>query len=215
MRLLDDEAREALAEAFNLALGEAVASLVGIVPEDLQIEVPKVEILPRDALMRELQGLQAPAESARLCRIAQHFHAPTGAPLKTEVALLLPEPGGLAFARRLLGDASTVAGPLSELEQDVLAEVANLLLNGATHRLSKVLGRPLVGSLPEWRAVSPAEGVGSGPDSHAPVMTVHLALRLRTRELRGCLLFLMDAPALEASIGQIRRFFGLEALETL
>lgn len=214
MRPLDDEAREALAEAFHLALSEAVASFSGIVQENLEIEVPRVEILPRDALVRELQGLQAPGENARLCGITQHFHHPTEA-LKFDGLLLLPEPGSLALARRLLGDTSSGAAPLSELEQDVLTELANLLINRAAHSLTKVLGQPLVGSLPEWRALSVGEVTGIGPGVHAPVMTVHLALHMRTRELRGGLLFLMENPALEASIGQIRRFFGLEALEAL
>ena len=214
MKMLDDEARDALAEAFNMALGEAAAALADIVQEEIETRVPALELLSRDALLRQLPGLQAPGDAPRLCRIGQRYRHP-GQPGGIEAVLLLPEQGSLIFVRRMLGDLHPAAGPLSELEQDALAELGNLLINRAMQRLSRVLGCEMLGGLPEWRSAAPADVLGSDADGPAHLLVAHVGLQMRTRELRGRLLFLMDAPALDAAIGQIRRYFGLEALETL
>ena len=55
MRAFSELEMDALAEAFNLALGEAAATFSAIVHEEIELSVPVVEFVSRDELTRRLQ----------------------------------------------------------------------------------------------------------------------------------------------------------------
>ena len=63
---LDEDTSDALAEAFNLALGEAAASFAEIVQEEIVMTVPVVELLPRTELV--LIGTRAGLDETHITR---------------------------------------------------------------------------------------------------------------------------------------------------
>lgn len=206
--VLSDLERDALGEAFNLALGEAAASFADLVREEVKITVPDVELLTRDELAQRLRTASLPGLGNRLCSISQSFH--DGArTLNTESLLLFAESGSLEVVRRMLGEADMPLEQVTELEQDALGEIGNIIINSCMGTLSQIFGTELLGSLPEVSQVTAAE-LFSDKTTGEIVLVVRIGLSLSSTDVTGYVLFLMDLPALDQVIGKVRAFFGID-----
>ena len=208
---LDEDTSDALAEAFNLALGEAAASFAEIVQEEIVMTVPVVELLPRTELVSRLQLLPREGSSpgGKLCSIAQRFDRQQGG-LSTEAILLFPEHGSLEIVRRMLGDSSPSAEQISELEQDALAEVGNIIINSCMNSLAQIFGTEMIGTLPGERSAQPDELFAGHPGSEM-VLMARIGMNMLTQQISGYVLFVMEMSALQTGIEQIRNFFALDA----
>ncbi len=208
---LDEDTSDALAEAFNLALGEAAASFAEIVQEEIVMTVPVVELLPRTELVSRLQLLPREGSSpgGKLCSIAQRFDRQQGG-LSTEAILLFPEHGSLEIVRRMLGDSSPAAEQISELEQDALAEVGNIIINSCMNSLAQIFGAEMIGTLPGVRSAEPDE-LFAGHPGNEMVLMARIGMTMLAQQIGGYVLFLMELPALQESLEQIRSFFALDA----
>lgn len=205
---LDEDSRDALAEAFNLALGEAAASFAEIVHEEILMTVPEVELLPRPELVERLKALPREDSSAKLCSIAQRFDRPQGG-LCTEAMLIFPEHGSLEIVRRMLGDSSPAAEQISELEQDALAEVGNIIINSCMNSLAQIFDTEMIGTLPGVRSAEPQELFTEQPGGEL-VLMARIGMNMMSQRIGGYVLFLMELPALETGLERIRHFFELE-----
>ncbi len=208
---LGEDTSDALAEAFNLALGEAAASFAEIVQEEIVMTVPVVELLPRTELVSRLQLLPREGSSpgGKLCSIAQRFDRQQGG-LSTEAILLFPEHGSLEIVRRMLGDSSPSAEQISELEQDALAEVGNIIINSCMNSLAQIFGTEMIGTLPGVRSAQPDELFAGHPGSEM-VLMARIGMNMLTQQISGYVLFVMEMSALQTGIEQIRNFFALDA----
>jgi len=208
---LGKDTSNALAEAFNLALGEAAASFAEIVQEEIVMTVPVVELLPRTELVSRLQLLPREGSSpgGKLCSIAQRFDRQQGG-LSTEAILLFPEHGSLEIVRRMLGDSSPSAEQISELEQDALAEVGNIIINSCMNSLAQIFGTEMIGTLPGVRSAQPDELFAGHPGSEM-VLMARIGMNMLTQQISGYVLFVMEMSALQTGIEQIRNFFALDA----
>lgn len=208
---LDEDTSDALAEAFNLALGEAAASFAEIVQEEIVMTVPVVELLPRTELVSRLRLLPREGSSpgGKLCSIAQRFDRQQGG-LSTEAILLFPEHGSLEIVRRMLGDSSPSAEQISELEQDALAEVGNIIINSCMNSLAQIFGTEMIGTLPGVRSAQPDELFAGHPGSEM-VLMARIGMNMLTQQISGYVLFVMEMSALQTGIEQIRNFFALDA----
>ena len=117
---LSDIEQDALGESFNLALGQAAAVFADLVNEEIQLSVPTVEILEREALVKRLEELTGTKAAQDLCCIAQHYVA--GKAFDTDTLLLFPEHGSLEIVRRMLGRTEIHLDQITELEQDALGK---------------------------------------------------------------------------------------------
>ena len=116
--------RDALGEAFNMALGEAAASFAELVQEEITLSVPSVDLLARQELAERLAALQLPGLAERLTAISQNFHSQDRL-LNTEALLLFGEQGSLEIVRRMLGQHDMPLEHITELEQDAPAQIAS------------------------------------------------------------------------------------------
>jgi chemotaxis protein CheC len=208
---LDEDTSDALAEAFNLALGEAAASFAEIVQEEIVMTVPVVELLPRTELVSRLQLLPREGSSpgGKLCSIAQRFDRQQGG-LSTEALLLFGEQGSLEIVRRMLGQHDMPLEHITELEQDALGEVGNIIINSCMNTLSGIFGTEMIGSLPDVLQAS-ADNLFDGHQAGQVVLMVRIGMGLQSHDITGYVLFLMDMPSLQTGIEQIRNFFALDA----
>jgi len=196
---------DALTEAFNLSLGEATAAFSAIVREEIELSVPVVEFVARDELACRLQCGQAGGVEDRLCRISQHFH--TGDGFATDALLLFPEQGSLEIVRRMLGEDTSVEH-ITELEQDALAEIGNIIINSCMSSLAHLFGSEITGSLPRVQSSSIARLLeDKSPESL--ILVARIGMRMSAHNLSGFVLFLMDVPSIDHFMDQVSRLFGL------
>jgi len=206
---LSELERDALAEAFNLSLGQAAASFADIVNEEIQVSVPQVEIILRQELMLRLGSAGQPDQDESLCAISQTFRS-ADEQIAAEALLLFPERGGLEIVRRMLGESSTPLEQITELEQDALGEIGNIIINACMNSLSDVFDVEMVGTLPSVSRFDLQE-LFDDKDGNMHVLVAQIGMRLSTQDITGHMLILMDLPSLRSVIDRIQVFFGLNA----
>lgn len=192
---------DALAETFNLSLGEAAAMFSEMVREDIIISVPTVEILSRAVLLQQLQY----QGGERLCAIKQRFES--NSDFNTNTLLLFPEQGTLELVRRMLGD-STPIEHITELEQDTLAEIGNIIMNGCMGSLANLFNNRMIGTLPNV-SVSDTSEVLNNYDLNELFLVARISMSLSSKNISGLVLFIMDVNSIQSFMGEVRKAFQI------
>ena len=203
---LSDIEQDALGESFNLALGQAAAVFADLVNEEIQLSVPTVEILEREALVKRLEELTGTKAAQDLCCIAQHYVA--GKAFDTDTLLLFPEHGSLEIVRRMLGRTEIHLDQITELEQDALAEIGNIIINSCMSGLANILGTEVIGTLPGVQTIKPANLLDDHPKNEV-ILVAKIGMTMLTHDVTGYVLFIMDVPSLTAFMSSVRSFFGI------
>lgn len=192
---------DALAETFNLSLGEAASMFSEMIRENIIISVPTVEILSRAALLGQLhhQG------SERLCAIKQRFESSSD--FNTNTLLLFPEQGTLELVRRMLGD-NTPIEHITELEQDTLAEIGNIIMNGCMGSLANLFNNRMTGTLPDV-SVSNTSDVLNNYDLNELFLVAKISMSLSSTNITGLVLFIMDVNSINKFLGEVRKAFQI------
>jgi chemotaxis protein CheC len=200
--------RDALAEAFNVALGAASATFAEVVNTEVVMSVPAVELLTRDQLAERLQNLPESAVSRRLVSIAQAFAS--GQSVNTDAVLLFPQQASLEVVRRMLGEQAADVQDITELEQDALGEIGNIIINSCMASLAEMFGIHFQGSLPKVES-SEIDTLVSQLHPGNATLLAQISMTLRASNVTGMVMFLMNVPSLEKLILHMRQFFGLDA----
>ena len=203
---LSDIEQDALGESFNLALGQAAAVFADLVNEEIQLSVPTVEILEREALVKRLEELTGTKTAQDLCCIAQHYVA--GNAFDTDTLLLFPERGSLEIVRRMLGRTEIHLDQITELEQDALGEIGNIIINSCMSGLANILGTEVIGTLPGVQTIKPTNLLDDHPKNEV-ILVAKIGMTMLTHDVTGYVLFIMDVPSLTAFMSSVRSFFGI------
>lgn len=194
---------DALAETFNLSLGEAAAMFSEMVREDIIISVPTVEILSRALLVQQLNA----QGKDRLCAIKQRYESTSD--FTTNTLLLFPEQGTLELVRKMLGD-STPIEHITELEQDTLAEIGNIIMNGCMGSLANLFNNRMTGTLPNV-SVSDTSEVLDSYDLNELFLVARISMSLSSKNISGLVLFIMDVNSIHSFMGEVRKAFQLDS----
>lgn len=191
--LLDGDEADAIAELFNIGMGEPAAALSSMLGEAVDLSVPSFAVSTRARITRDL----APDMTPRVCAVRGAFAGPfTG-----EAMLIFPEQGTLALVGRLVPVDPTADEP-GEMEQDALTEIGNIILNGCLASLSNLIGGEIAGTVPGYGAGDPEAVIGTAED---PVLFVRIDMALAAGDARGHALFLLDIASLDAFREAVRR----------
>lgn len=195
---------DALAETFNLSLGEAAAVFSQLVQEEIELSVPTVELVSRHDLVERLEAMGGSAGS-RLCSITQQFDASES--FHTDTMLIFPESGSLEIVRRMLGEQAT-AEAISELEQDALAEIGNIIINGCMSSISNLFRKEIIGTLPEV-VINESRALIMEHCTADDVLVARIGLHLSVQNVSGFVLFMMDIHSIRNFMGEIEHIFNI------
>jgi chemotaxis protein CheC len=182
---------DALTEMVNIGVGRAATSLREMVGEQVLLSVPKVALVTREQAIRTL----AESETSHLVGIHQVFEGEiTGRAL-----LIFPDTKSLELVRAVTGGELPLE-EIIELEQEALAEIGNIILNGCLATIANLLQRNLRMSLPEILRGEPAIffNLAPPPDAGDVVMFLYINFAVRNRDIRGYVAMIMDMPSLAA-----------------
>ncbi len=185
---LTDMQHDALVEIFNQGVGQAAAAMSRIVNEEVTMSVPTILFQTRAEVARTL-GSQ---EGRRICAIAQQF----GGAFNTEAFLMFPEEKSLEIVRLMVGQSLSME-ELSEMEQEAMSEIGNIILNACMATLANLSGRGMQGSLPIYHAGT-GDAILSTPGKEwdGLVLTLKIDFNIEKHEIHGYVAFLLDMPAL-------------------
>lgn len=203
MKALHELEQDALTEIFNIGVGMAANVLSQMVGEQVKLSVPMVELTTQ----QQAKKYYVDREQRPLCTIRQTYSGE----VTTDAILMFPEENSLELVRLMVG-GNVPLEQLTEMENDAMAEIGNIILNAVISSLSSTLGLTFVGSLPDV-SVIPVEHIfayraaaaQSGEDE-APVLALTIDFELSARQVSGYLAFLLDIPSSEKLISHLGRF---------
>jgi chemotaxis protein CheC len=179
---------DALVEIFNLGVGQAAAAMSRIVKEEVTMSVPMIAFQSRAEVAKTLGS----SEGRRICAIAQQFQ---GA-FNTEAFLMFPEEKSLEIVRLMVGQSLSME-ELSEMEQEAMSEIGNIILNSCMGTFANASGKELRGSLPIYHVGTGDDILGlTGREWDGVVLTLKIDFNIEKHHIYGYVAFLLDMPAL-------------------
>jgi chemotaxis protein CheC len=187
---LTDLERDALTELVNMGVSRAATHLSRMVADQVLLSVPAVEIVTREAAT----GILTTREKSNLVAVGQEFR---GA-FSGRALLIFPETNSLELARAVLGSELALE-EIVDLEQDALAEIGNIILNGCLVLIANTLKDNLAISLPNvLRGDSRRILQETGADPEEMVLFLYIDFSIRSRSIRGYIALLMGLSSLES-----------------
>ena len=197
--LLNELEIDALTEMVNIGVGRAATSLRDMVGEQVLLSVPKVNLVSRDTAIRTL----GENEVSHLVGIHQVFEGE----ITGRAFLIFPDTKSLELVRAVIGGELSLE-EIIELEQEALAEIGNIILNGCLATIANLLQRNLKMSLPEILRGEPAAffSLEPPPEAGDVVMFLYINFAIRNRDIGGYIAMVMDVPSLSALRLLLREF---------
>ena len=191
---------DALVEIFNIGVGHAAASMSGIVNEEVTMSVPSISFLNR----ADAAALLGNRDGHRICDVSQHYE---GA-FQTEAILMFPEDKSLEIVRLMVGD-SVPLKELTEMEQEAMSEIGNIILNSCVGTLANIFSQELTGSLPMYHIGTSEEILtASGGLADTVVLMLHIDFILEKHQIHGYVAFILDLTALHDLREQVDRYLA-------
>lgn len=199
---LSELENDALIEIFNIGVGQAAASMSAIVNEAVRMSVPSISFIPRAEAARLLGKTDGVPE--RICGVSQHF---AGA-FETEAILMFPEDKSLEIVRLMVGE-SVPLKELTDMEQEAMCEIGNIMLNSCVGTLANIFQRELQGSLPQYHVGTSDEILtATGSAAGSVVLMLHIDFLLEKHQIHGYVAFVLDLSALHDLKEQINLYIA-------
>ena len=202
--LLTELERDALTEVINIGVSRAAKNLSRMVKDQGHLSVPRTEIMTRDLAVEWLSR----RENSSLVAVGQDFRGS----FSGQALLIFPQKTSLELVRSILDDTLSLE-EIVDLEQEALAEIGNVVLNGCLVVMANMLKESLNMSLPRVMRGS-SQVVLLGADEEDPgemVLFLTIDFAVRSRSINGYIALLMDLPSITAIKTLIRRYLrGLE-----
>lgn len=188
---LSELEKDALCEILNVAVSHAATSLSEMAQEPIDLTVPRLHFYDRNAARTALDSRTGETATG----VHQTFHgAFSGVSL-----LIFPELDSYRLVQRVVGNVVDLTD-ISELEQDALLEVGNLILTSCLGSMADSFQCRISNTLPtnqQGQASVMIEALGQDDDAQRTVLLVEVNFSLRHSDISGYVVLILDMPALE------------------
>ena len=176
---------ELLKETFNLGVGKASAAIGELAGCEVELTVPEVSI----SLLSDLIANIAKMEGSALSAVMQGYSGP----FEGTAMMLYSEEASLDLVRMIMG-SDTPSEQLSELENDALCEVGNIVLNSCLSSLGSLFEAEIETELPELLTgdISDVLTLEGRLDQGKQVVFLKMGFAVATGKLQGYLSFILD-----------------------
>jgi chemotaxis protein CheC len=197
--ILSELERDALTELVNIGVGRAAASLRAMIGREVMLSVPSIEIISH----LDASALISERETDELIAVHQDFSGVFAG----RALLIFPQVNSLDLVRAVMGE-DTSDEDAAEMEQEALAETANVILNGCLGTMANMLRQPLAMTLPSVRRTFGA-GIFAPDDNEegdGTVLFLYINFSVLQQNLRGYIAMLMDLESISILRLMIRDF---------
>ncbi len=192
---------DALTEIFNIGIGRAANSLNKMVSQLVDLTIPEIEILP-NATAKSRLCFESDME---ISAVTQRFDGD----FKGQALLMFGKESGLKLVSTLLGNKVPLEA-LSELEQDSLVEIGNVILNACFGTVINFLKSSITIEMPEFTQGN-IDKVFTYSSEQDWSLYIKVKFSLPNEKIDGHISFLMDITSLEVFQESVRQFvYGIE-----
>ena len=190
---------DALTEIFNHGVGQAAHALSELAGEEVALSVPQVQEVAKSDITDRMEA----AGTQRICAVRQAF---TGT-INTEALLMFPVEQSLQLVQLMVGDAVPLE-QLSEMEQESLAEIGNIVLNSVVSSVADLLKIEFEGSLPQVELGQSRQVLCPTGDFDSIILSLQINFDIASRNILGYLVFLLDVASSEMLERKLAEFIG-------
>ena len=198
IKLSDDE-HDAIKELFNISVGNAADALSKMVDERIMLSVPNLVLIEREQAPHYIQA----HSSDRISAIQQSFKGT----LNGTTVLFFHEEKSLELVRTLLQE-DVPLDTLTDLEQDSMVEVGNIILNAILVDFTEMLDLDVRSSLPKFLSgncyqlldnlfSSPENGSENEIKANDPVIILFVNFMTGENAIKWYVVLLLDGIALK------------------
>ena len=177
---------DALTEIFNIGVGRAADSLNKMVSKTVELTIPIVEILPNNEAKIKLDF----SENFTISAVTQKFVGD----FNGQAFLMFGQESGLNLVRILLGRDIPIE-VLSDLEEDSLVEIGNLILNACFGTVINFLKSTIEIEMPEFVQGS-IDDIFTEANENDWSLYIKVKFSLPNENIEGHISFLMDIKSL-------------------
>ncbi len=191
---------DALTEIFNIGIGRAANSLNQMVSQTVDLMIPEIEILPN----KETKFRLAFDQDIEISAVTQCFDGD----FKGQALLIFSKESGLKLVSVLLGNKIPIED-LSELEQDSLVEIGNVILNACFGTVINFLKSSITIEMPEFIQGN-INHIFNYSSENDWSLYINVKFSLPNENVEGHISFIMDITSLEIFQDSVRKFvFGI------
>lgn len=191
---------DALTEIFNIGIGRAAKSLNQMISQTVDLTIPEIEILPNEEAKQKLDLGAAIEVSAVTQRFSGDFQG--------QALLMFSKENGLQLVSLLLGNKIPIED-LSELEQDSLVEIGNVILNAFFGTVINFLQSSISIEMPEFIQGN-LNQIFTYSSKYDWSLYIKVKFSLPSENIAGHISFIMDITSLEVFQESVRKFvFGI------
>ncbi len=199
--ILSDIERDAICELVNIGMGKAAKSLGKMVDDRVLLTIPALELVEHANVESLLDGRMGSAVTAIKERFSGAFQG--------DAILVFPETHSLELVRSLLDEDMPVES-LTDLEQESLLEVGNIVLNSCLGTFTNILNCRLDIDLPVLCRGSIERIFGQRVTYENTIyMVMRIDFTTQKKMIKGYLVFLFDSEFTAAFLAQINKYVGL------
>lgn len=195
--------KDAFAEIFNIGIGHAAASLSQMIGQEVKLAIPVVELLERDKAAVILTG----DKQGNITGVREKFEGS----FQGETLLLFPEESSLELVRLLLSEDLPL-DMLTEMEQEALTEVGNIILTGCLSSIADLLKEEISNDLPIF-VQGDADNLlkcHEKEEKETTVMFLKTMFDVQGKNIQGYVTFLMELDAMDLFREKVSRLFAME-----
>lgn len=202
---LSEMEKDAFSEILNIGVGHAAASLSQMVGQEIKLSIPVVEIMEREEAAAVLGGVQNSSITGVREKFAGTFQG--------EAFLFFPEENSLELVKLLL-DEDLPLEVLTEMQQEALTEVGNIILTGCLSTLADILKEEISNEVPEFSQGSARDILKTRTESLIDKKILFLKtmilFSIKEQDIEGHVTFLMDLDEMDAFRNAVAHTFGME-----
>jgi len=201
-KVLDEFYVDAVAEVLNVGMGSAAASLSEMIDDEVKLSVPGVEFVTRLVATEHISKKAKTDVSG----VHQHFQGAFGG----DAMLLFPEEQSLQLVRAVLQQDDMTLEDLTEMEQEAMTEIGNVILNSCLCSMADMFGKEMRGEIPEFvqGSINQVLNNDSNNQTEAIVLLLNMEFSVDKKNIQGYVTFLMDVDEVMQLKQNIQEFLG-------
>lgn len=189
-----------LKEVFNLGVGKAAASLSALANNkyEVTLSLPKVELVTIDEMVKILKI----ESDNKITTVSQDYSGP----FSGTAHMIYSHTSSLRLVSLMLG-SSVPHQNISELEEDALMEIGNILINSCLDSLSQMFQEDIETSLPKITIGTPLEvfiELGTAPTDK--ITFIKSYFNIEEENLKGYISLFLDTDHLHKLLELIDKY---------
>jgi len=191
MLQLSTEESDAFNEVFNIAMGRAAQALSRLVRSEVGLSIPELDFIS----LSQVKEILSKDSDESSCAVYERFAGTFGG----NALLVFPSVDSFELVRAIFPDsADDFTDSLSELEQEALLEMGNIILNACVGSIANLTGASFSTDVPIFLQGSFDEILERTQDvDSGEYLFMRMRLQVHVRSMTGYVAFVLDISSLE------------------